>query len=358
MTRLAPRLPLLITASSSLFAICVALGLTGCLLASPDGERPQGDGEDEPVPTPVPQPQPQPPVAIPGGTYQVTTQLDLTAELLLPEPAAQLVVTLRDFSTEPAHTLIDLADEAGVPAVAELRAALPDALESRLEGWIDDEIAELMIEGAPVTQRAAELAALAEATLTQVNLQSELVLDSARATHATHRLTAIDLRPAGLEVVLPLAALPADVVSATAPVTATPAALALGDHQFALAYGEYAWRALQRTSVATYGAELRPLLGAAISCPALAAKLANKCVLGVCVGHAAALTQLCERGLDEVVDRAHAKLTAVRFTALRLAAGEAAVRDGANRLDGGVWSAQADAGLGLRAVPATFTAAR
>lgn len=344
--------------SSSVVSSLFALGLAGCLHASPDdgdgGERPDPGADPDPDVKPVPQPLP-PPLPVPGGTYQVSTMIDLTATALLPEPAAQMVVTLRDFSTEPAHTLITLADEAGVPAVAELRAALPDALESRLEGWIDDEIAKLKLDGVPVTQLAAEVAALAETTMTQLALESELTLDGGRATH---RLAALDFRPAGLPTVLPLAALPGDIISASAAMTASPTALTLGDHEFGLAYGQYAWTALEAACTAAHGMALRPMLGAVVGCPALAAKIASKCVLGVCVGHTAALTQLCERGLDEVVSRAHAKVAAVRFTALHLAAGTATAADGANRLTGGVWTAELNAGLGLRTVPATFTAAR
>src|SRR5689334_1789923 len=110
--------------------------LTGCAFhpASSDG------GDDDVVP---PSPPPPPIVVVASGAYQVRSLIDLTVEAVLPEPAEQLVVTLREFSERPAHTLIDLADEAGVPAVSELRTVLPDVLEGRLEGWIDDEIAKV-----------------------------------------------------------------------------------------------------------------------------------------------------------------------------------------------------------------------
>src|SRR5689334_12501844 len=77
------------------------------------------DGVDPPKP-------PKPPVeATAKGAYQIRTVFDVTAEAVLPQSAYDMVVTLRDFSTAPAHTLIDLAEEAGVPAVSELRAVLP-----------------------------------------------------------------------------------------------------------------------------------------------------------------------------------------------------------------------------------------
>lgn len=101
---------------------------------------------------------------------------------------------------------------------------------------------------------------------------------------------------------------------------------------------------------------IRASLGAAVNCPLVAARVASKCVLGVCVGHTSELTSICERGLDEVVERAHAKLASFRFDAFHLEAGTATVL--ATGLVGGVWTAEINAGQGLRHAPATFTATR
>jgi hypothetical protein len=330
-----------------LSASLLAASLTGCLLASSE------DGDGRPVPDPVEQPPVPPgpvPSPLPSGTYRMTSQIDLTVEGVLPEPAAQMVATLRDFSTQPAHTLLDLADEAGVPAVAELRAALPDALESRLEGWIDEEIAKLEISGVPVTTLAGGLASASEQALTRMELQSELVLGDGGATH---RLTKVSTL-AGSRW---LGSLPDEVVRASAAMTASPTLLTLGDHQFGIAYGTYVWSAMEEVSSWLSGGSLRSTLGAGVNCPALAARIADKCVLGVCIGHTAALTQICERGLDEVVDRARTKVSAIRFTALRLASGSATPSDHASSLSGD-WNAELDAGMGLRHAPATFSARR
>lgn len=338
--------------SGSSFALCVsasllAASLTGCL-DSDDDRRPLPDPVEQPPAPPAP-PGPMPPL-LPSGTYRVSNQIDLTAEGLLPEPAAQMVATLRDFSLHPAHTLIDLADEAGVPAVAELRAALPDALESRLEGWLDEEIAKLKINGFSLTEVASLMSAFAESSLTQVVLNSELVLGAGSATHVLKTFPSFFGN-------VPVGSLPGEVVSASAVMTASPSALTLGDHQFGIAYGTYVWSAVDLTTFTVFGASLRATLGTAANCPALAAKIADKCVLGVCVGHAAALTQLCERGLDEVVERARAKVTALRFTALHFASGSATPSNDAKNLDG-IWDAEIDVGMGLRHVPAKFSAKR
>jgi hypothetical protein len=336
----------------------------GCLLDSSAGrDDAHGDDPVDPVDPvdPIDPVDPPPPVeAAARGAYQVRTTFDITASAVLPEPAYQVVETLHDFSTAPAHTLIDLAEAAGVPAVSELRAALPDSLESRLEGWIDDQIEAVTINGVPVTQVAGELAALAELPLTRFAADSTLDVTGARAAH---RLTRLDFTPAGLDAQVPLTALPGDIIAAETTAACTDGALALGDHRFGLPYGRYAWQSIEAAVTAKYGAGMRDLLGAAVNCPAIADTVASKCILGVCVGHEAQLLELCERGLDEVVGRARAKMEALRFDAIRLEAGTATLADLADdgtaaRLTGGVWTAQIDASQGLRPVPATFTGAR
>jgi len=291
-----------------------------------------------------------------SGAYQVRSKIDVTVEAVLPAPAEELVITLHDFSVHPGHTLIDLADQAGVPAVSELRAVLPDVLESQLDGWIDGEIAKLRIDGVPVTQLAGQAAALAETALTQFELDSELQLDAGRATH---RLTAIDFAPAGLDARLALET----EISASTLTTSRAGQLSIGDHRFGLAYGEYIWRAADAEIAKQFGGGIRAALGSAIDCPHLAQTIANKCVLGVCVGHASQLDELCERGLDEVVGIAHDRIAELRFDALHIAAGSARLVDTsgdgiADALANGVWTAEINAGFGLRHAPATFTATR
>jgi hypothetical protein len=333
-------------------ALSICLLQTGCLAATPGGV---GDAPDSGTVDP-----PAPAGAIAHGAYQVRSVFDVTADAVLPEPAYELVATLRDFSTAPAHTLIDLADEAGVPAVSELRAALPDALEGRLEGWIDDQIEAAVIDGVPVTQLAAEFAALGEIALTRFAVDSALTIDGAVATH---RLARLDFAPAGLDASISLADLPVSIGTASATAAQAGGGLAIGDHRFGIPFGDYAWQALESVAAARHGAGVRGLLGAAVDCPAVADAVAHKCVLGVCVGGHDLLVELCERGLDEVVGLAQRRIAEVRFDAIRLAAGTTRLTGAdtagvATRLTGGVWTAQIDAGQGLRPVPATFTGAR
>ena len=98
-------------------------------------------------------------------------------------------------------------------------------------------------------------------------------------------------------------------------------------------------------------------LGAAVNCPALASTVADKCVWGYCVGHEAQLTEICEKGLDEAVERVHAEVTATKLDLVQLDAGTAAIAADGNSMTG-TWTAQINAGQGLRNAPATFTATR
>lgn len=320
--------------------------LAACLPTGSEAEEPTSPPREAP-------PSSGDPPAL-TGTLHVTTRLSLTPELLFPTPVEVVVVSLRDFSTAPAHTLLTLADEAGVPALSELRAVLPAALESRLEGWIDAEIAKVKLNGVPIPQLAGQAAALAETALTEVALHSDLTF--AAGQPASHHLRALDFSPAGLAHVVPVGALPEEVVSATAAFTRAQATITLGAHSFGVRYGAHAWAAVDAALAAQTGASLRDTLGQAINCPALARAVASKCVLGVCVGHATELAEVCERGLDEVVARARAEMEALRLEAIALEAGSATVA--AEGLTSGVWTAKLNGGQGLRLVPATFAAVR
>lgn len=317
----------------------LAFLLTGCV-AMP---TPSTGDDDGTTPT-DPVAEPAQPVA--KGAYDVHSSIDLTVELALPQTGANVVVTLRDFSTNPAQTLMGLAAEAGVPAIDDL----PSYVQDKLEGWINGEIAKLTLNGTPITQVAGSIAGLAETSLAKMELDSKLDIAA-----NTHTLTHVDL-PA-FDTSFEIA------VTQSATCSSTAGALSIGDHTYGLEYGEYIWKAMNEQMVATYGVDLRGALGAAMNCPALAETISNKCVWGYCVGHKEQLVAICEAGLDEVVERVHEKLAEERFDAVHFISGTATLvdadKDGvAEALSAGTWNAELNAGQGLRHVPATFTGAR
>src|SRR3954467_5574002 len=114
-------------------AIVGALLLAACGVSGSGGD---GDGEHG---------TPENPVPAKTGPYAMVNKVDFTVEQVLPSQIELVVVTLREMETNPAHALVDIASNAGVPAVGTLYGALPGVLKDKLEGWINDEIAKVKI---------------------------------------------------------------------------------------------------------------------------------------------------------------------------------------------------------------------
>ena len=332
----------------SLLAVVLlaACGTTGT--GGDDGDGPHGTPEN-PVPSST-------------GPYSVVNKVDFTVEAILPAQIELVVTTLREMETNPAHALISIADRAGVPAVGALYGAIPGVLKDKLEGWINDEIRKVKIAGKPVTEYCGDIAALAETALTDFAVDSELAIDG---DTATHRLTALDLTPTGLNIRVPIGGLAGDILTQTPDIFVAEAGAVsfVSEQHFGLNYGEYAWQGIEAASTALFGGTVRQVLGTAINCPKLADTIASKCVVGVCVGHKAELTNICNGGLDAAVDLVHDRLADMRIEALRLTSGTARLvdEDGdgvGDKIVDGHWEASMNLGLGLRKAPATFTGSR
>ncbi len=302
------------------------------------------------------------------GTYQLVSTLDVEAQALLPGTAYEAVQILEGLRDRPAQTMFDLAEAAGVPYVADLRAALPSALESRLYGWIDGYVQGVTTGDGTIAQVIDTVVGVCHADVAHVELGSTLAIALATGDGvATHRLDTVTLEVQGRLLsydVAPLAAIGAEL---QVPVTASVGAageLTIGGHGFGLPYGKIAWRAIEDQVMATYGRDLRTLLGDQVNCAAMAASVASNCVLSVCVGHATELDAICEAGLDRAVLEVRNRVEAATVEPIALDGGTATLVDGdfsdhvASAVDAGVWSARLDIGNGLRSAPATFTGAR
>lgn len=331
-------------------AILASLLAAGCGVSPADGT-----GSDDPVGTP------ENPVPSKEGPYAVRNTVDFTAEALLPKPAEVVVATLREFSTNPGGALVAAADAAGVPALATLYGALPGPLKDRFEGWINDFVAKVKINGKPIQDYAGDIAMLAEFALTQFAVTSELDL---RAATANHKLTGIDLNPAGIDVVVPIGGLAGDILTQDPGTHVAEGGFVTIDEQhFGLMYGEYAWQGIEAASTQLFGQGVRATLGKAVNCQALAANIADKCVLGVCVGHQSLIESICDGGLDTVVNLAHNAMAANKLEAMHLISGTVRLvdEDGdgvGDKLVDGNWEAEINFGLGLRHAPATFEGER
>lgn len=343
-----------------LLALCL---IAGCGVSNPSGasDDPNGTGgADGTGDTGGSGGTPVKPGPFKTDPYPIVNQVDITAEVFLPGQAELVVSTLRELSIDPAHALITIADEAGVPAVGTLYNLLPGILKDQLEGWINTEIAKVKINGVSITTYAGQIAGLADTALTHFTVDSELTF---HGPTATHRITALDLTPTGINFKLPIGGLAGDLLSQDASVfLATNGTVKLGEQHFGLEYGEYAWEGLEAASLALFGGDIRGALGNAINCPNLAHNIADKCVFTVCVGHEAELTAICEGGLDAIVNFAHDRMAALRLDVLHLASGQGQLvddnGDGAfDRITGGTWQAELNLGLGLRPTTASFASA-
>jgi hypothetical protein len=330
--------------------------VAACLLAACGTSGSTGDGSELGTPeNPLPQPAEK-------GPYQVTTSIDLTVEAVLPPQAELVVQTLRDFSNNPAHTLIDLAAQEGVPAVGTLYDALPNVLTDKLEGWINEEVEKVQIGGQPITVWAGNFAGLADTAFSQFAVDSTLAVDGDTATHV---LTGLDFTPTGvINVKIPISGLASDILTQHPSITVLEGGgFGVGDQAFGLLFGEYAWDAVNAACTAQLGGDIRTVLGNAVNCASIAHSIAGKCVLGVCVGHEQQLDEICEGGLDAVVNTMHDRFAQLNIEALHYASGQARLVDDdgdgvADRIVDGSWDAQMNLGLGLRHTPATFTGTR
>lgn len=327
-----------------------AISLTACALPHSGGLADDvGDDTGDDTVDPPP-----PPPSHPASAYHVTTDLDVSATTILPEPLYDAVEVMRTFATSPGEGILDAAELAGVPAVDTLRDALPDVLESQLTGWIDDRLA-----GTAFTQRVGQIVDLADTAFAQVELGSTLDVDA-----GTHALDTIAAEVGGYRAELAVEAPSSDVLALTADVDVTQDAarhVTISSHAFGVHAGTAAWTALTGAVEAQYGADLTTVVSTAVDCPGLAHAIATKCVLGQCVGHESLLLSICTGAVDYAIDSVHDQFTGVDFDAVMFDSGQGtatdADADGTFETITGTWSAQLDLGAGPRAVPATFTAA-
>lgn len=307
-----------------------------------------------------------------AGTFFVTSRFSVPATVAAPGPLGDALRLVHGLAEDPGTALLDLAGDAGVPAVEELRWALPDAVEAELAAWMNAYLRTATVDGVSPHARIAELDALVRSVLLEWELRSTLALpDGAPGRHEPVAL-AFD-SPAG-PVVIP--------VAATAPVTAGvgftasvswpegpggAAVAAIGDHAMGVPFGRYALEALDAILLARTGApDVRAYLAAAVGCEALAASVADECLGPVCVGHEAELLAVCDGGLAEAAARLEARVLGLDFRAIHLAAGTATAAGasrsparGATALQDGVWTATIDlAQGGTEAATATFSAIR
>jgi hypothetical protein len=289
------------------------------------------------------------PVAL-AASYRLATTIDLPASAALPADLAAALDLLRGLRDAPGATIFDLAGQAGVPAVDELRDALPGALESRVEGWVDDQVRAALAADPEVAAALDLVVDAADTVLAEIHLASEL-------SGGQHRLITVGFDVAGTAATFPVDGLPLTTVPASLQVSG--GALAIGGHAFGLPVGDLAYQAFSAEVERRAGTDVRGVLADAIDCPTIAAAVADQCVLGACVGHEDDLLAICEDGIDYLVAELEARFAEANLDVLRLERGSASLIDAdgdgiAEQLGAGTWTASVDVGAGLRPAPASF----
>lgn len=344
------------------FRMIGSLVLQGCsggpATNDPANEAPfggEGEGEGDKPAAPVPAP-----------AYECSSQFDVGAGLFLPETVDGALATLTGLGEHPGEAMLDLAETAGVPAVGEVRDALPFALEDELTGFIDDQLNAHETAGqASTADRIAGLSAEIRGSLATFELQTTLEVPAGGVGQGHHRVEAIVLSPLSEDPILvpaEIVALAGEddvVVSIERSSTGDTAELALGEHAFGLPAGEIALAGIDQLLERTAGVpDLRAAIGAIVDCDAVAEAVAEQCVAFVCVGHEADLRAICEGALDQATAEIEAQFAALDFNAVHLLSGAATLVAGENgRYDAitdGVWDARLNAGMGERESRATF----
>src|SRR5688572_19219765 len=132
-------------------AILVSL-LAACGTSPSDGPTDWGDGLGTP----------ENPVPAETGPYAVANKVDFTVEQILPQQIEAVVATMRQFSDNPAQSLIAMAERAGVPAATTIYGLIPSALRGKFEDFINDYVAKVEVNGKPLTEYAGDFAKLFE----------------------------------------------------------------------------------------------------------------------------------------------------------------------------------------------------
>jgi hypothetical protein len=316
-------------------------------------------------PPPIPDPVPL------SGTYQVSSLIDVPAMAAVPGTPGDALRLVDDLAQNPAAAILDLAESADVPALGTIRAILPETLASQLEGWINAVLSTSDVNGVAPMDQLSELDGVIRSVLLRFELRSELDLVAGQGTHSPVAI-AFDVldQPVVVQVdeTAPVTGAAGVVANVTWPEgEAGPVRVEIGDHAMGVPYGHYAMEALATVLDATYGAsDVRGAVGLIVDCGAVAQSVASRCVLGLCVGHATELQEICEGGLDEAADQLEARILAFDYQAIRFEAGTAGVTglsiEGgaatAEALSSGVWTATVDLGQGAEEANATFTAVR
>lgn len=236
-----------------------------------------------------------------------------------------------------AAAVAQLQQFSGKTLLARAGASLP----ASTAGYIDAAIP------ADVRARILDIGAMASTITSGFTLESNLTISP---TGALHGLTALEFRPDGLDVVVPIGGLDADAITQhpTAEVGAG-GALEVGDETFTLALGDHAWHALELAVQSRDGGDVAS--AARVDCNAVATAVAAH------VGHASDVLAACQLGTSALVGDLSAALAPIALDAHFIAGTAQLVdADGDGIADSlaGTWQAENDVGSGATSMEIAF----
>jgi hypothetical protein len=316
------------------------------------------------------------------GDYELVSSYDLTVGSVLPEPVASYTQVIVGLRSDPAGTMFQLLDDAGVPLASDLTSALPSVVSDKLKSWMNEALSSQSYGGVSASSQLDALAAALQTVTARPDVASRLSLsvpDAHGDVEATHTLEELRYSLFGGEIQVTVPIVTAST-SGLITVQAAPAGrvtaarggedahLFMGDHAFGVEYGTYAFQALDQGVRARFGTDVRGVLGGLVDCASMATSVSSRCLFDVCVGHQQSLEAICEAGLDLAYDQLRGQVQDLRLDALRLSSGEAQLWDApaaggptdsrVDRVAAGTWNASLDFGMGPRAVTGTFTGTR
>jgi len=325
-----------------------------------------GAGADAPLSTDLP-PLPAAPLT---GDFQVISPFEIPASAAAPGPVGDTLELVHGFVVDPGEAILDFAGDAGIPGLGTLRSVLPDSLESRLTGWMNDYIKSASVGGVTPYDQLVWLDDTIRALLLYWTLQSRLALPAgATGTHAP--VTLVFASTTGSPFTIPVD--PTARVTSGIGVTASlnwpegaagPAVVSISDHFLGLPFGRYVLEALSAVLRAEHGApDLATYLSNAVGCPGLADYVSSQCISVLCVGHESDLLEVCQGGLAEGARQIEDQIRSLDFKAIHFQQGTAIAvgaqvdrPQGTTALASGVWSATVDFGSGPAPATATFSA--
>jgi hypothetical protein len=306
---------------------------------------------------------PDAPMAALNGTYSVSSAFDLQAVAAAPGSVRDTLGLVHGLVTDPGAAILNFADQAGVPALGTLRSVLPDALESRLSGWITSYI-KTPVAGVSPYDELSGLDSLVQSLILSWGLESRLALPPGQP--GTHAPLSLVFTPS---VSFPLEATAG--VTSGIDVTATltwPSGgspfVSVSDHFMGFPFGRYALQALNTILLAQYGKpNVAAYLSDYVGCSGMADSVSSQCVSVLCVGHKDDLLSVCEGGLSAAASQIEDQIRSLDFKAIRFQSGKA-IAEGvavsrpqdATSWKNGTWDPTVDLGSGPQGAKATFTA--